>query len=170
MEQVGVGGKWCLAALILRDWDLMRLGEIDEITAGRKLPFTPGCDNSNVWFKRIITKFKTNLIIAFTRGAMTNGVSAHFTRNLNLFFRNQRSGDRGAKQIEPLILRVGAKHWEDIIAHKFFTQIFDKNIFRLHAEQQSLVACRRELLSLTEIGREGDDLSAVISLQPFEDD
>ena len=81
---------------------------------------------------------------------------------------DQRPGDRGAEQIEPLIQRVGAEHREHEIAHEFLAHVADVDL--LDAEQLGLLARRLQLVALTEIGGEGDDFGAEFGLQPFEDD
>ena len=45
-----------------------------------------------------------------------------------------------------------------------------KMLLLLDAEQQRLLARRREFLALAEVGREGHDLAAIGGLQPFQDD
>src|SRR5262249_10536416 len=89
--------------------------------------------------------------------------------NFDLLLGDERPRDRGAEQILALVERVRPEHWEDIVAHELLAQVLDEDVLRLDAEQQRLVARRRKLLALAEIGREGDDLAAIGGLQPFED-
>jgi hypothetical protein len=97
-------------------------------------------------------------------------VMSGFLGDLDLLLGDQRSRDRGAEQILPLIHRVGAEHRKHVVADEFLAHILDEDIFRLDAEQQRFLARRLELLTLAEIGGEGDDLRAIGLLQPFQDD
>ncbi len=64
MQQIRVDGKWRLAALILRDGDLMLLGKGDERLARAKLPFPPRCDHGHIGLERVIAEFETHLVVA----------------------------------------------------------------------------------------------------------
>ena len=97
-------------------------------------------------------------------------VGADLLGDLDLLLGDQRPRDRGAEQVQALILRVGAEHREHVVAHEFLAQVLDEDVFRLDAEQQRLLARRLQLLALAEIGGEGHDLAAIGGLQPFEDD
>src|SRR6185437_11337475 len=117
----------------------------------------------------IISELEAYLVVALAGGAMRDSVSADFLGDLDLLLGDQRTRDRGAEQILPLIERVGPEHREHVVAHEFLAQVFDENIFRLDAEQQRLLARRLELLALAEIGGEGDNLAAIGGLQPLQD-
>ena len=99
---------------------------------------------------------------------MRHGIGAGELGDLDLALGDQRPGDRGAEQIDALIERVRPEHREHEIAHEFLAQILDEDL--LDAEQFGLLAGRRKLLALAEIGGEGHHLAAVGFLQPFQDD
>ena len=65
------------------------------------------------------------LIVAFARCAVRDGFGTVVTGDFDLFFSNQRPGNGGAQQVFPFVNGIGTKHREYIIAHTFFTQIFD---------------------------------------------
>ena len=144
--------------------------EGDERGTRRQGPFPPRRDDLDVGLQRIIGKLEAHLIVALAGCAMRHGVRAHFAGNLDLLLRDQRPRDRGTKEIEPLIPRIGAKHRENVVPDEFLAQILDENMRRLDAEQNRLLACRFQFLALAEIGRKGYDLAAISDLQPFEDD
>ena len=79
-----------------------------------------------------------------------------------------RPCNRGAQQINALIKRIGAKHREDIIANKFFAQIFNINLF--NAQHFGFRPRRRQLFALPEIGGKSDNLASIGLLQPFQND
>ena len=101
---------------------------------------------------------------------MGDGVGADLLGDLDLLLGDQRARDRGAEQILPFVHRVGPEHREHVVAHEFLAQVLDEDVVRLDAEQQRLLPRRLELLTLAEIGGEGDDLAAVGLLQPFQND
>ena len=170
MQEVGIHAEGSLAALVFRDRDLMRLGELKELRAARQIPFTPGRDHLDIGVERIGGKLETHLIVALAGGAVGDGIGAGFRGDLDQPFGDQRAGDRGAEQILALILRIGAKHRENEIAHEFLAQILDVDVFGGHAQELGLLARGLELLALAEIGGKGDHLASVFRLQPFEDD
>ena len=67
-------------------------------------------------------------------------------------------------------MRIGTEHREDVIAHKFFAQIFDENMFFLDAEQLCLFTGGLQFFTLAKIGSEGHDFAAIGGLQPLEND
>ena len=101
---------------------------------------------------------------------MADRVGADLAGDLDLLLGDQRPRDRGAEQVLALVERVGAEHREHVVADELLAQILDEDVLLLDAEQQRLLARRRQLLALAEVGGEGDDLAAVGGLQPFQDD
>ncbi len=88
---------------------------------------------------------------------MRHGIGADLAGDLDLSLGDQRPRDRGAEQIEPFILGIGAKHREDVVADEFFAQILDENMLRLDAKKQRLIPRGTQFLALAEIGRKGHD-------------
>ena len=170
MQEVGVDRERRLAALVLGDRDLVLLGERDELLARAQIPFAPGRDHGHVGLERVVGELEADLIVALAGGAVGDGVGADLLGDLDLLLGDERAGDRGAEEIESLILRVRPEHREDVVAHELLAQILDEDVLVLDAEELRLAPRRLELLALAEIGREGHDLAAVGGLQPFEDD
>ena len=162
--------KGRVAALVLLNGNLILLGEFDQRGARGEIPFAPGRDHRDIRLQGVIAEFEPHLIIALAGGAVTDRVGPHLAGDFDLLLGDQRPRDRGAEQIEPFILGVGAKHRKDIVAHEFLAQILDEDVFGLHAEQFGLGARRREFLALAEVGGEGDDFRAIGRLQPFQND
>src|SRR5258705_10122556 len=101
---------------------------------------------------------------------MGHSVGTELLGELDLLLRDQRTRDRRAEQILPLIHRVGAKHRKHVIADEFLAYILDEDILRLDAEQQRFLARRLKLLALAEIGGESHALAAPGGLPPPQDD
>ena len=101
---------------------------------------------------------------------MGDGIGAGFAGDFDQPLGNQRARDRGAEQIVALIAGVGAHHREHEIAHEFFAQIVDIDVFGLDPHQLRLGARGFELFALTEVGGERHHFAIVGDLQPFEND
>ena len=99
VQHVRVGRKRCLAALVVRDRDLVRLGKRDQRGAAGQIPFAPRRDNLDVGRQRVIAEFEADLIVALPRRAVADGVGSHLARNLDLPLGDQRPRDRRAEQV-----------------------------------------------------------------------
>ena len=170
VQEVRVDRERRLAALVPRDRDLVRLGELEEPSAGGEVPFAPRRDDADRRVERIGRELEADLVVALAGGAVGDGVGAGRLGDLDEALGDQRAGDRGAEQVEALVLGVGAEHREDEVADELVAQILDVDVLGLHAEELGLAARRLELLALAEVGGEGDDLAAVLGLEPLEDD
>ena len=93
VQEVGVDAERRLAALVLGDRNLVLLGEVQQGLAGAELPFAPGGDDANVGLQRIITQLEPDLIVALAGRAVTDGVGADLTGDLDLALGDQRPGD-----------------------------------------------------------------------------
>ena len=170
MQQVGVDRERRFAALVLGDRDLVFFGEGDEGRARGEAPLPPGRDDPDVGIERISRKLEPHLVVALAGRAMRDRVGADLARDLDQPLGDEGPRDRGAEQVLALVLGVGAKHQEHVVAHEFLAQILDEDVIRLDAQHLRLFARRLELLALAEVGGEGHDLRAVFGLQPFEND
>ena len=168
VQQIGVLGEGRFAALVLGNRNLMMFGIGDQFCAGIQIPFAPGGDDLDVRLQRVIAEFKADLVIAFAGRAMGNRIGTHHLGNFNLALGNQRARDGGAQQIRAFILSIGAKHGEDIVAHKFFAQVFDEDLLDPH--HLGFLAGRLQFFTLPQIGGEGHNLTAIGVLQPAQDD
>ncbi len=169
VQQVGVDRERGFAALVLGDRDLMAFGEFEQAGARGEVPFAPRRDDLDLRLQRVIGEFEAHLVVALAGGAMGHGIGADQPSDLDLLLGDQRAGNRGAEQIQPLIERVGPEHREDVLGDEFLAHILDEDVFRLDAEQFGLLARRLQLLALAEIGGEGHHLAAIGGLQPFQD-
>ena len=170
MQEIGVDRERRLAALVLRDRDLVLLGKGDERLARAQLPFPPRRDHGHVGLERVIAELEAHLVVALAGRAVGDGVGANLLRDLDLALGDQRPRDRGAEEIRPLVERVRPEHGKDVVAHELFAQILDEDVVRLDTEKQRLLARGLDLLALAEVGGEGDHLAAVGGLQPFQND
>jgi len=170
VQKVGVDAERGLAALVLGDRDLVLLGEVQQVLPRLELPLAPRGDDADVGFEGVVAELEADLVVALPGGPVTDGVGADHAGDLDLAFGDQGPGDRGAEQILPLVQGVGPEHREDIVPHELLAQVVDEDVLFLDAQLQRLLARRRQLLALAQIGGEGHDLRAVFGLQPFQDD
>ncbi len=91
-----------------------------------------------------------------------------FAGDVDQVLGDQRTGDRGAEQIDAFINGIGAEHREDEIADEFFAHILDEDF--LDAHHLGLLAGRLQFFALAEIGGKGHDFRAEFGLEPFQDD
>jgi len=169
VQQVRVNRERGLAALVLGDRDLVALGEFEQPGAGGEVPLAPRGDDGDFRLEGVIAQFEPHLVVALAGGAVGDGIGAHLAGDLDLLLGDQRAGDGGAEQVLALIHRIGAEHGEHIVPHELFAHILDEDVFRLDAQQQRLLARRRQFLALAEIGGEGHHLAAIGGLKPFQD-
>ena len=132
------------------------------------MPLAPGSDDLDIGIEGIGRELKTHLVIALARGAVGNRIGTRFGGDLDQTFGNQRAGNGGAQQVDTLINRIGAKHRENKIPDKFFTQVFNVNF--LDAQHLGFLAGRFKLATLAKVSREGYYLGLIFGLQPFQDD
>ncbi len=151
-------GIWCSSAKA-----------ISRVAAGQ-VPLAPGGDDLDVGIERVVAELEAHLVVALAGGAVGDGVGADLAGDLDLALRDQRPGDRGAEQVDPLVERVGAEHRHHEVLHEDLAQVLDEDVLRLDAEHLGLAARRLQLLALAEVGGEGDDLRRVLVLQPLQDD
>ena len=170
MQQIGIGRERRFAPLVFRNRDLMLLGELDQLLARSEIPFAPRREHFHVGFERIIAELEPDLIVALAGRAVRDRFGADLLGDLDLLLRDERTRDRGAEQVLPLVERIGAEHRKHVIAHEFLAQILDEDVLRLDAEQQRFLPGGLELFALAQIGRERDDLTSVSRLQPFQND
>jgi hypothetical protein len=171
VQQVGVHRVGRAALLVLHfDRDAVRLCVGQQLLARQQVPLSPRRDDLHIRHQRIGTEFEAHLIVALSGCTVRNRVGTGQTRDVDQTFRDQRARDRGAQQVLAFVDRIGAEHRKHEIAHEFFAQIIDVDVFRLDAQLDRLGTCRLEFFALPEIGGEGDDFAFVDVLQPFQDD
>ena len=73
-----------------------------------------------------------------------------------------------AQQVLAFIDRVCAEHGEDVVGDEILGEVLDEDL--LHPERGGLGSGRLHLLSLADVGGEGDDLRVVAVLKPAQDD
>ena len=106
VQHVRIGRERRLAALVLADRDLVLLGELDQLGAAGKIPFTPRRDDLDIGRQRVIAELEADLVVALAGRAVADRVGADHLGDLDLALGDQWPRDRGAEQVQPLVQRV----------------------------------------------------------------
>ena len=170
VQQVCVHRKRGFTAFVFRNRNLVRLGKFQKRGAAGQAPFAPGRDHADSRIQCKRRQFKSDLIVTLARRPMCHRIRTGFRRNPHQMLRNQGARDGRAQQIQAFVQCIRPEHREHEIPHEFFTHIDDVNVFRLDPQQDRLGPCGFQFLALTQIGGEGDHLTPVFGLQPFQDD
>ena len=113
-------------------------------------------------------QLESDLVVAFARGAMRQGLRLLFAGHLNHPFGDERTGDAGAQEVLAFIDCSGLHHREDEVAREFLLQIHDIALGAARFPGLGLQAL--EFLLLADVGAEGDQFGFVFVLQPRQDD
>ena len=131
VQQIGIHavGRAAAFAFFEIDGDAVFISISQQLFAAEQIPFAPRCNHFDIGHQGVSAEFKTHLVIALARSAVADGVATGFFGDFYQSFGNQGARDRCAQQVFAFVQGVGAEHREDEIAHKFFAQVFDKDVF-----------------------------------------
>ncbi len=138
------------------------------ILSGLHIPDSPGSDNLHMGSQGLDGQFETDLVIAFTRGAMADGIGPVFLCHVHQAFADERTGKRSAEKVFPFILAVGLKHFVSVLFNKFLPHV--QGLCHGCAGSESFFMNRIEILGLPQVHRAGNDFAAIIFFQPGNDD
>ena len=171
VQQIGIHGVGRAAVLVLHvDGDAVLFGVGQQLLATQQVPFTPRCDDLDAGLQRIGTQLETHLVVTLAGGAVRNSICTGLVDDVDQALGDQRARDGSAEQVFAFVHGVGAEHWKHEIAHEFFAQVVDEDVFRLDTELQCLLACGLQFFTLAEIGGESDNFAFISILQPLQDD
>ncbi len=154
------------------DRDLLLFAVGDHLAAAGK-PLAeffhpPRRDHPHRRIERLGRQLKAALVVSLARGAVGVGVGADFAGHLQADFRNQRPGDRGAQQVNPLILGLPLEDWKGEVATQLLAGVDDAGTLGSAGAglgQRGLAV----LAGLAQVDVDRVDLVALV-LQPAEDD
>ena len=168
VQQVGVGGVRRFVARAARDGNAVFLRIDHEALARVQVPFPPRRDHADVRVEGVGAELESDLVVAFSGGPVSDRVGAALRRDLHQTLGDEGPGDGSAEQILALVDRVGPEHGKHEVAGELLPQILD--VDRGGPERLRLGASGLELLALSEVCGERDDLAAIVVLQPLEND
>jgi hypothetical protein len=144
------------------------LGGVGEQTfPGVQIPFAPGRDDGDVGLERVGAELEAHLVIALARCSVGDGVGAGFLGDLHQPLGDQRPRDGGAEEVLAFVDGVGSEHGKYEVPRELLFQVLDVDLHGSHGF--GLAPRRLELLTLSQIGGEGDHLAAVLVLKPLQD-
>jgi hypothetical protein len=113
-------------------------------------------------------QLEPDLVVALAGGAVRDGVAAGLERHLGLVLRDQRPREGRSEEIGALVDGVSAYGGKDEVADELLANIAHHAVDR--SRGPGLLRQAGKLLLLADVGRVGDDLTAVVLLQPVQDD
>ena len=147
---------------------MMRLGVVDFLVTGLDLPLSPRCDDRHVGCEALDGQLEPDLIVALAGRAVRDGVCTLGQRDLGQLLADDGPCKRGAEQVF-FIFRVHHDGRDDNLVAHLVGEIGDNQLAR--AGLDGLFLQSVQLVALTDISRDGDDLRIVVMLlQPRDDD
>ena len=155
--------------VLRRDGDAVLLRVLDLRGTGVEVPLAPRSDELDVRRERFDRELEAHLVVALARRTVGDGVSTLFLRNLDELLRDERTRKRRAEQVLLLIDSTSLERRPDVLLEEFLLDVLDVDL--RGAGLQRLVMDDIELIALSDIGTDRDDLAAVVVLlEPGDDD
>ena len=147
----------------------MLLGILDLSGTGIEVPLTPRSDQRDVRCECLDRQLEADLVVALTRSAVSDGVSALFLGDLDELLRDDRTCERRAEQVLVLVDSTGLERRPDVFLEELFLEVLDVDLGSTGF--QGLVVYGVELVTLSDIGADSDDFAAIVMLlEPRDDD
>src|SRR6266851_2350917 len=166
VPDVAVAAVYIFFALL--DWHVVLLRVGNGIFAGIDVPFAPGSNDLDVRRDGFVGQFESDLIVAFPRAAVGKAVGAELQRNFRLALGDDGPRHGSAEEISVLVDGASAEGGPNVIAHKFFAQIF--YMCGRRAGGEGLLARGFQVFLLADVADYGDDFAAIVFLEPGNDD
>jgi hypothetical protein len=149
------------------DRDAVLLGVGDAVGARLEVPLAPRRDDRELRRECAERQLEADLVVAFARGTVGNRITAGFASDFSLMFCDQRPRERSAEQVAPLVDGRARDRGVHEVAHELLAHVAHDAVDR--ARGARLLGQPRQLLLLTHVGRERDDLALVLLDQPVQD-
>src|SRR5437588_8299733 len=140
----------------------LRIG--DGVFTGIDVPLAPRRDDLHIRRDGLVGQFETHLVVAFSSAAVGKAVGAKLQRDFRLALGDDGARHGSAEQVCMLVNCAGANRRPNVIAHKFFAQIFD--VRGRSACSQRFLARSFEVFLLADVADHGDHFAAVVFLEP----
>jgi hypothetical protein len=139
-----------------------------QLLAPLELPLAPRGDDLDARAEVIRGELEPHLIVALAGGAVADRVAALGLRRLHHAAADAGPRERGAHQVLLLVERAGTQRREHVVADELEAKIADDGLGR--ADGERLDARTFEILLLTDVGTEADDLAVVLLRDPTNSD
>ena len=137
----------------------MRLGVVDLLLTGFDRPLAPGGDHGHIGREMLDGQFKPHLIVALAGATVRDGVGALFERDIDQGLCDAGARVAGAEQIV-LIFGARLEAGDDIVIDVVVGEI--EHVAFGSAGLDRLFFQAFQLVGLTHVGRNGDDLAVVV--------
>ena len=139
----------------------MRLGVVDLLVAAFYAPLAPGGDDGHIGGKMLYRKLEADLIVALSGAAMADGVRALLESYLNETLRY--AGTRRARAEQILLVKSSGLHRGDnVVINVVLGEV--ENVELRGSGLKRLLLKPLELVRLTDVAGNGDDLGIVVIL------
>ena len=112
--------------------------------------------------------FESHLVVTLACGSVGNVFRALFRSDAHHLLGDAWSGNGSSQQVSSFVNSVGLDQIEDVVSHKFLSEVSDDAL--AGTDREGLGLDRREIfLELTDVRTKGDDVEALFA-EPFQDD
>ena len=147
---------------------IVGLGVFDLFLTGLDAPLTPGGDDGHVGGKVLDGQLEADLVVALAGAAVDDGVGPFLDGDVHQALGDAGAGGAGAQQVV-LIHGAGLHGGDDEVVHIFLGEV--QHIELGSAGLDGLLLQPLQLVGLTHVAGDGDDLAVIVILfQPGDDD
>src|SRR5256885_11132438 len=155
VPNVAVAAVNVFLALLDGNVVLLRVG--DGVFARIDVPLAPGRDDLHAGSDGLVRQFETHLVISLAGAAVREAVGAKLQRDFRLALGDYWPRHGGAEQVGVLVNGAGTKRRPNVVADKFFAQIFD--VRGGGAGSERFLAGGFEVFLLANVADHGDDFA-----------
>ena len=139
------------------------------ISSGRVMPQSrAGAITVSVGLSARVVDVEADLVVALAGAAVRDGRRLLDLGDLDELLRDERAAERRRQRVAVLVERVGLQRRQDVVARELLAHV--EHVRADGAGRQRAVADVLELLALSEVHRDGDDLGAVLLREPGDGD
>ena len=146
-----------------RDGHVVRLGVGQRVLPRADVPLAPGGDDLQQGVQGLDRQLKAHLVVALAGAAVGHGVGPLLFGDLDHVLGGDRPGEGGAQQVLSLVDGAGLHRGEGVLGQKLLAQVHDVGLAGA-AGQGLFLQPHQLLVTLAQVGREGDHLAAIVLL------
>ena len=149
--------------------DVVFLGVGQGVLPRTDVPFAPGGDDAEQRVQRLDSELETHLVVAFASAAVGHSASPFLLGNLDHVLGGDGARKGGAEQVLALVDGAGLHRGKGVLCEEFFAQVDDVGSAGPTGEGLFLQP-DEFFIALPDVGREGDDFTIIVLLEPGHDD
>ena len=154
---------------LIVDGHVMSFSVFQFVFTGFEVPHPPRSDESHFRSQGFDRQFKTDLVVALARSAMSDGIGAFFFSDFDEFLRNKGPSEGRTQEVFTFINSTGFDCRPNVLFHEFLFDVHDINFGS--ARSIGFLFNGFKVVRLANIGASSDDFGTrIIFLQPRNDD